>query len=437
MTWDEGLSEEQKLAASHLGAHACLLAGPGTGKTLSLTKRVLYLVEERGIPPSEILAVTFTRAATAELKKNLKQELGEGAELPHISTLHSFALRTILQNPTRTALPQPIRIADDYEERWIIQEELRRILGLRKVSEVAQLINQLSADWEQLRADAGDWESRFPNPQFLGAWREHRRIYGYTLRAELVYQLKLSFTEGGLELPNAPRYLLVDEYQDLNACDLAVIKCLSEAGAELFGAGDDDQSIYGFRYANPEGIRRFEGDYAPSQLLELTVCKRCDRDILDLGLFVARQDPRRLEKPLYCEGEVGPGIVKILRFPTQAEEADSVATICRWLIERQDVQLEEILVLFRTDRYRRFSDPIRVALESREIRVATVANPLEPLNCPKGDDGRRRIHGRYFLCLLRLLTNRDDHLGWRTILQLRANNLGTATFQGIYELGRN
>ena len=137
MAWHDGLTVEQKRAASHVGKHARLLAGPGTGKTRSLTRRVLYLVEEKGVKPSKILALTFTRAATAELRGRVEADLGENDSLPHISTLHSFALKTILENPTRVRLPQPVRIADDYEERWIIQEELRRILGLGRVSEVA------------------------------------------------------------------------------------------------------------------------------------------------------------------------------------------------------------------------------------------------------------------------------------------------------------
>src|SRR5690242_3528422 len=137
MAWDNNLTEEQKSAASHFGKHARLLAGPGTGKTRSLTRRVMYLVEEKNVAPNSILALTFTRAATAELKGRLKVEFGQGGELPRVSTLHSFALKTILENPARVRLPSPIRIVDDFEERWIIQEELKAVLGLQKVSEVA------------------------------------------------------------------------------------------------------------------------------------------------------------------------------------------------------------------------------------------------------------------------------------------------------------
>ena len=146
MVWDDTLTNEQRYAASYTGTHARLLAGPGTGKTLSLTRRIVYLISELKIEPSRIVALTFTRAAAAELKNRVKDQLGDSTDfLPHISTLHSFALKTILQNPTRTRLQLPVRIADDYEERYVIQEELKRLLRL-SIRDVTKLLEQLSAD---------------------------------------------------------------------------------------------------------------------------------------------------------------------------------------------------------------------------------------------------------------------------------------------------
>ena len=96
MSWDTNLMEEQKVAASHFGSHARLLAGPGTGKTLVLTRRIMFLIQERQVDPSQILALTFTRAAAAELRQRVAKELGDES-IPKISTLHSFALRQLLR----------------------------------------------------------------------------------------------------------------------------------------------------------------------------------------------------------------------------------------------------------------------------------------------------------------------------------------------------
>lgn len=429
MPWDTELSNEQRSAASHVGRHARLLAGPGTGKTRCLTKRIVYLIEEQGVDPSRILVLTFTRVAKAEIRQRVLAELGNEAQLPHISTLSSFALRTILSHGAGVRLPQPIRIADDYEERWIIEEELKRLLGLSRITEARQLMNQLSADWEQLTADANDWENRFPNPQFLGAWQEHREIYGYTLRAELVYQLKNAVQEGAIELDLPPRHILVDEYQDLNACDLATIRYLSEGGVELYAAGDDDQSIYGFRYAYPDGIRRFPDEYVPSNELTLTECRRCAPRILDLALYVAQQDPRRIDKPLMPVVSTGAGEVRLLRYANQSVEAQSIAALCQQLVNEQAIRPDEILILVRTDRNRVFSNPIREALTAAGLPVATVSDPLEPLNRENGQ-------GRRFLALLHLFDNDQDGLAWRTILRLQRNGIGNRAFEDIYDLAR-
>jgi len=423
--WDSNLTEEQRRAASHIGTHARLLAGPGTGKTLTLTRRIVYLVHEQGVPPDDILVLTFTRAAAAELKQRVTEALGQDAGRVLISTLHSYALRVILQHGAGSRLPLPVRIADDFEERHIIEEDLKRLAGLRSVTEARDLLHQLSADWEKLTADQPGY--RFPNPRFYGAWQEHREIFGYTLRAELVYQLKHALEEGDVQIERPPRYILVDEYQDLNACDLSVMKHITGLGAELYVAGDDDQSIYGFRYAEPDGIRRFEDDYDPAITLELQECHRCSPNILRLANYVVEQDIRRYPKELTPVSKSFPGEVHILNFPGQRKEAEGIARICKWLTATQDVNPEDILILLRSDRHQVFSKPIREELERQGLSASIAANPLKPLNHPEG---------RKFLSILRLVANEQDHLAWRTLLQLRVNGIGERALEEIYERAR-
>ena len=421
MRWHEGLLPEQRIAAAHIGSHAVLIAGPGTGKTHTLIRRVIRLCQEEKVDPRSILALTFTRAAMGLLKQEARQALGDKPELPHVSTqlLHS--------REAVTTLPQPLRIADDWEERYIVFEDLKRLIDT-DIPDIRDRFARLSADWQTLDADVADWENRYPDPQFLSAWREHRGLYGYTVRAELVYQLKRAAERiEGFSFRQPPRYLFVDEYQDLNRCDLAVVHALADAGAELYAAGDDDQSIYGFRKALPEGIRRFKTDYKGSGRFPLTVCRRCDQRILDIGDFVARLDPRRLPKTLCTVPSAGLGEVRLLRFDNNAREADCVARACKWLVKTAGVDPGQILILLRSDRHGAFSVPLGQALTTHGLPAAINVESEGPLETSEG---------RELVAFLRLLVNPRDSLAWRTLVQLRSNQIGEMSFDRLYEYAR-
>jgi DNA helicase-2/ATP-dependent DNA helicase PcrA len=428
MDWKDGLNDEQQKAAAYSGSHARLLAGPGTGKTFTLTRRIVRLFVDLKKPAGSILAFTFTKFVAAELRRRVaaveekpkEEKTGKTTvkKLPCVSTLHSYALRELLRNESRTKLPHPIRISDDWEDECVVMVEMQALMSISK-DETRKLFAKLSADWQQLSADQKDWERSFPDPKFLGAWREHREIYGYTMRAELVYQLKNSLEEGAIEIEGPPEHVLVDEFQDLNPCDLAVVSQMARLGCEIYGAGDDDQSIYGFRYAEPEGIRRFPEEFKPSKQLELIHCKRCDKAILDFALFVARQDHRRIEKKLEADSKES-GQVEILWFENEGVEALGIGKICRWLVKRKGLKPEDILILLRSDRNKAFSTPLSAALINVGVPVNISSNPLEPLEIDSG---------REFLSLLRLIGNQRDDLAWRSILQVRKNGLGATTFR--------
>lgn len=422
MAWYDSLTAEQRTAASHIGTHARLLAGPGTGKTRVISRRVQFLIEECHVPSTGILVLTFTRAAAHELRQRLAGTV-KTEPPPRVSTLHSFALRQLLLNSRRiTTLPQPLRVADDWEERNIILEDIKSILALPRVDDAKDLFHALSSDWETLSADQGILT---PDPRFIGAWQQHRTTFGYTLRSELVYQLKRSLEQiedFNLEAPTS--HLLVDEYQDLNRCDLAVIKALTQRGAELFAAGDDDQSIYGFRKAHPEGIRNFLTEYPGAADLTLHECKRCDASILELGEFVARLDPRRIDKHTCCEAYRPDGELKQLRFADNNIEAEAVASICKNLINSDGLKPDDILILLRSDKNSAFSRPLKEAFDQANVPVAIDPDSEGPLDSKIG---------RQVLAFLRLLCHRDDHLSWVTLLELRNNRIGEQARVAIYE----
>jgi len=426
MPWNEGLLPQQIDAASHVGQHGRLLAGPGTGKTLVLTRRVVYLVNERNVDPSQIVALTFTRAAARELKQRIEGELGR-ERLPRVTTLHSFSLRQLLRNAHRLdTLPQPLRIADDWEERYIILENLRTLLGHRRIKDTRELLSRLASDWESLAADEPGWA---PDPAFLGTWRQHREVFGYTLRSELTYQLKRALEQvQDFQIDSPITHLLVDEYQDLNRCDLAVIRGIAAQGSEVFVAGDDDQSIYWFRKAHPEGIRQFPNDYAGARDLPLEICKRCDPEILRLAEFVAALDPDRIPKRTRAEdGRIG-GEVKLLRFSNQVEEAEGLARLARYFIQTRGVAPQDILILLRVDTRSAYSNILVRVFADVDVQAAASAQEGSPLDTDPG---------RILLSYLRLLGNPNDDLSLYQLLKLRQNHIGDETLTRLYDLARN
>ncbi len=384
----------------------------------------MALVLKHKIDSSKILLITFTRLAAAQLRAEIKKvlELLE-KDLPYVTTLHSFALRQILYNSGRVdAFPQPIRIADDWEERYIIQEDLKRLLKLNEIKEVRKLINQLSTDWETLRVDEEGWEEQFPNPAFLGAWRGHREMFGETLRAELVYQLKRQLAQNrNFRIDGDYSHILIDEYQDLNACDLAIVRELSERGSELFVAGDDDQSIYGFRYASPVGIRQFPEIYSGTKKFALEICFRCDKKILGAAEFVARLDPARLPKPTRARDGAGDGTVKLVNFKDQFHEAEQIAKKIKDLVDKKKVTSGQVAILLRNDRYGLISKPIIEEIRKLGLEVSLSGD----LEFEENPDYRR------VLAILKLIVDPHDSLALRTLLQIEKNGVGV---QGIQEI---
>lgn len=414
--------EQLAILAYEADHHARVLAGPGTGKSATLVALIERLVA--GVEAPRIRLLTFTRAATGELAKKVADHPAAAAERP--STIHSFAISVLLRNPGAGGFPEPLRIADPWEYQTLIRPTLAARVGVG-VRDLDRLVREMAAAWESLTPEEDPRVDPAVRARFLGAWDEHRRIYGYTLLAELPYALRQALIDHP-DLEGADYDLLiVDEYQDLNACDLAVLHLLADRGCSLIGAGDDDQSIYSFRRAAPEGIRRFPEDYPGADDFTLSVSQRCGSRILDWATFVIEGDPARPPRPRLTPAPGAPaGEVALLAFDGQVAEARGVATLIQKLIEEEGIPANEILVLLRTDFNKHFSRLIEQELERLDIESSdpeAVARLLaEPQN-------------RRLIAAFRLLVHREDSLAWATLLHL-TSGIGTAFVSHVYELAR-
>lgn len=414
MPWYSGLRDSQEAAAGVDPGSYVLLAGPGTGKTFVLVRRIEYLVEELGLPPNELTALTFTRAAAGEMRERLQDTLGDGIRV-RVSTLHSYALREILQQETG-GIPRPVRVVDDWEERWVVEEEIARALG-RSVYEIRALISRLADDWDSLAVDGEGWEEGFPDPEFLTTWRRHRQIYGYTLRAELVYQLLQNMRANpGFEPSGTTQVFLVDEYQDLNRCDLQTIQLLVErAGANIYAAGDDDQSIYSFRHAHPQGIRDFGDHFPGSTRLLMTECLRCGPPVVHLSNWLIAQEVGRIPKDLESVTDWNAEI-HLLRFHDINEEAGEVARIAAQELEGGRPP-EELLFLLRFDRNNQASNVLAEALGAHGIEV------YRP-RFGTGLDPDVQLLAEYLRLAQAISSGRSDDLAMRALLELENNAIG-------------
>lgn len=405
MRWNEELSPEQVAACSVPIAHRCLLAGPGTGKTRVITHRVAWLGQERDVPASRILVLTFTRAAAAELRQRLVRDFGDEFGATRVSTIHAFALRQLVRNGVVPGTQEPLVVADDYDEHEVIWPDLRDRLELEDIDAVKDALIEIAADYSTLGADDPDWARRHRHAELIAALDEHKRAFRYMLRSELVYR----FYRAMVDIPefDVERFdhLLVDEYQDLTPLERRVISLLVGRGATLYAAGDDDQAIYGWRGSSPDGVREFEAEYGHGSYLRLEVCQRCDRDIVGFSQAVIVQDLGRTKKHLGPRSGAAQGSVLCRSFADQVEEAEGVAQACRGL---RDAGRDpgKILVLIRS---RPYAGPLLAAVAAH-LPVASTTDPYERF---------RSSDGRVVVLYLRLLRNEDDNLAWRELLRLR------------------
>jgi len=402
---------EQEQILRHGSGHGRIQAGPGTGKSTTVIELAARLAAGR--PEGSVRLATFTRAATKELAN---KALAEEVPIP-VTTVHSLALSLLVRNSQWSRLPLPIRIPDQWETNELLHEDLRFRLsrdrkGLRK-SAVARLEREMAAQWESLDETrlVADMDPDLRN-DYIAAWRRQRTVFGFSLFAEMPwYALELVDDHPEADLLGA-EFLVVDEYQDLNRCEIRLLRALSGCGIAVMSVGDEDQSIYSWRMAAPEGIRQFQSEFAGSADYTLSVSQRCARRILDAAQRVIGVAPGRDQaRPPTQPAEHNPdGVFEYLRFPSGQAERKAAVKLLGHHREHDDVPFERMAILVRSDYQSRWSKPLREELELAEIPYTDVEAALEPLHT----DAAREL-----LAVARLALNPEDDLAWWTLLKVR------------------
>ena len=287
--------------------HKCVWSlGPAPEKSKAIEKRVAHVLSN-GAVPNTVYVISFTVAASAELRDRIAthcatQPCAAAAAGVRVSTVHALALRILRSANLLAAMyPHDPSVLDDWERKNIFDLELANTLGC----------NPTRAGEVRLAYDAA-WQTLNPafinQPAITAAERAgftafhttRASLYSCVLPGELVYRCVQALRMGQIQPAHLPeiQHLIVDEFQDLNACDQELISRLAAQGAVLFVAGDDDQSIYSFRHADPSGLVNFQNSYPHSATHVLNECFRCTPNVLNPAAAMIAVNPTRIVKNL-------------------------------------------------------------------------------------------------------------------------------------------
>ena len=341
MPWDEGLVGAPKNIAGYTGRYLRVKAGPGTGKTYALMRRVSRLLEE-GVSPSTILAISFTKTAANDLIKQLNNLGVEGAERVNASTLHSLAFKLLHNREVFESMGRVPRPLLQYEIECLIADLSEEFGGKRHVKE---LLLQFESFWATLQHLTPGFPPEVQKQKFQRRLKEWLVEHDSILIGELI-PLAILYIRANPTSIHSFNYahVLVDEYQDLNRADQEFIEALARNGT-LTIIGDDDQSIYGFRYAHPDGILSFHTTHAGTVDEQLLDCRRCPKTVVKMANSLISNNRSRTRTdlnpfPTNCQGNV-----YIVQHEAIAQETQNIADFIDWYLEETDSNLSDVLVL--------------------------------------------------------------------------------------------
>ena len=354
MTWDADLTGTHLEIALSAAARLRVMAGPGTGKTFAMKRRIAKLIEVDGVVPSRIRAVTFTRTAAAHLKRELHAMDVPGCEEIHAGTLHAFCFHLLRSNEVFEfggRVPRGLlSFTRSKIHRFEIEpllHDVRRTGPFGSMRDMSERIRAFEADWARLQHEQPGWPTAPLDQAFHQALTRWLRFHRGMLIGELVPEA-LRFVRNNPASQALQRYdhIVVDEYHDLNRAEQELIDLLSN-GRNLAIVGDVDQSIYRFRYAHPEGIQDFANRHANVEDKTLAWCRRCRAEIVGVADNVILQNypPGTNHRLLPLSEQPGPAVVRIVQWATIEREAEGIASFVAHVVQQQGVPAGEVLIL--------------------------------------------------------------------------------------------
>lgn len=343
----DGLNLEQQEAVQHIDGPLLLLAGAGSGKTRTITRRLAYLIDEVGIPASSILCLTFTNKASAEMRNRAFELIKNHEGLhPLLCTFHKFGLFFLKDHISLLERPSSFVLLDSDDVKRVIRSFKSSIAPSQILGYISYCKNQALSPQEILK-QAKSQEFREVAELY---WRyqeylEEKNLLDFDDLLYFPYLILDRYTALREEISKKYQYIMVDEYQDTNILQYKLLKLLTSTHRNLCVVGDEDQSIYSWRGADIRNILEFERDFQDARVIKLEKNYRSTPQILEFANNLISYNTQRLGKTLYAIQEDGES-VQIEKFESEKEEIDFVIQeICRLILK--GVSYEDIGILYR------------------------------------------------------------------------------------------
>ncbi|MCA9113111.1 MAG: UvrD-helicase domain-containing protein, partial [Planctomycetaceae bacterium] len=353
----DDLTPSQRQAVSHIDGPLLVLAGPGSGKTRVVTRRIAHLVES-GVPPSQILAITFTNKAAEEMSERVKAILP--AARVWVSTFHRFCARLLRRHAWVVGLESNYTILDTGDQKTAMRRVMHD-LDLDPVhytpDRIAWHISTAKNDLVTAEMYARRYEEQIGDHWQATVARVYPAYQKWLLDSnavdfdDLLLHVAVMLAEHEElrnDLDERFRYVLVDEYQDTNIAQYQIVRALSQQFPNLCVTGDPDQSIYGWRGARIANILRFEQDYPDAKVIRLEDNFRSTRAILRSADALITHNTQRKDKRLITQNPEGES-VKLLRFPDSHLEADGIARQIREQVEAGEREWTDFAIFYRVN----------------------------------------------------------------------------------------
>jgi len=420
------LNPAQQRAVMHTKGPLLVVAGAGSGKTRVITYRIAKLINEEGVKPYNILALTFTNKASMEMKQRIESLLGQKSLDILVSTFHSACLRILRRDIEKIGYSNRFVIYDSLDQIALIKHCLDEIGSPKEDHSVKSIANGISLLKTSLREPMTKDSLEFSNRQddivnkILPIYQKHlKNNNALDFDDILILTVKLLLSNQDLlaYYQNRFHYILVDEYQDTNYLQYKFVYLLAKAHQNICVVGDEDQSIYGWRGANIDNILNFEKSFKNALVIKLEENYRSTRNILDASNNVIRKNKQRKGKTLFTKNKRGNKIIYYRAF-SEIEEGDFISRTVKSLCEKAKATYKDIAVFYRTNAQSRVIED--------SLRKSGIAYQI--IGGLKFYD-RKEIKDIIAYC--RFVVNSDDSISFNRIIKTNMHGIGKVTMDKI------